>query len=120
MKNIFTTVFIGIVGFILVSSVLTTPVNKELVPFVFNLIWSIGAIVLGLYATFFSKKLNLRNANRFEKLAMYTHLSFLKKMAMKTKTEDQYIVTKGVGTIFLLTGLIMLFRYLMILIGFYG
>ena len=106
--------FVGFVGLNLVAGVINEPVVQGLGAW-YYLLWSVGAIAIGFFAAFSPRKMNERNAQSFEKMYRRTGLSLFKKMAEGTRSEEQRIVSLGVGSIFLLIGSIMFIKYLLAL-----
>lgn len=90
------------------------PSNPEIWAQFYEALWSICAIVLGFFATFYTNQLNERNARLFERLHKHLRHPVFLKMATGTREKTQYYVSKIIGTFFLVYGLLILFGFVSI------
>lgn len=116
MKKIYTITFLIFVGGTIIWTFFTSPIEFGHDIVIFNILWGLLAIVGGFTATFFTASTNERNAKHFEWMYKKTSFSLFKNMAEETRSSNQFLVSRGVGIIFIVIGLIQVLRYLQALV----
>ncbi|MDB5264656.1 MAG: hypothetical protein JWN64_227 [Parcubacteria group bacterium] len=72
---------------------------------VYNIFWSAGALVLGVFAAFFTRQFVAGNIKGLESLYRKTHFILFKKQAKEMGKPSMFFFSRMIGVVFILIGI---------------
>jgi hypothetical protein len=111
-KSFFHVAIVVMFGILFITTISQEPVTTDPITWWWETCWSVFAICLGGYFAIYTDSFIHKNYQQFLQLYEKTGVSIFKHQAEGILKPHMYLFVRAMGILFVLTGLVLLFRNL--------